>query len=516
MPSPPWDLELEVKMTTAAPGGGRTDEPRASSFDTLFRESSIQLEKAEPFARSREVIASVAAVGNGDPGDLGSLPHSVPSPKLAIGDGGIDAGPLLRSCLTRLEPHSALAAQVVKIEEEEEEEDEEVAIIADPGDAATRSVSSSLRAAADEVARPMQGLGEVGPAPFLRKTYEMVSDPSTDTVLSWSPSRDSFVVWDPHEFSKQLLPRYFKHSNFSSFIRQLNTYGFRKMDADRWEFANRSFQEGKKHLLKNIRRRRKLSGHTKTLSCTVASDYPKAGKEAELEMLKKDQEALKTEILKLREEREHSQHEINQVAKRIRYAECRCRQIFLLLSKATKSPNFVHLIQERRQKRELETCQSSEKSKLLSLDSEATKCLLEVMDHKIQSPNVDCPSVGDDPGQMESWPNNVGPVDFQTVQMHNPWPPPIGGRDFRAVQGRTPDQKAGASPSDLPSVFHEMSEKLLRDNVVMGDDAMDVEAEELAMDDTGIYLELEGLIEKSCGWSDNTSELWEQAVGLTP
>ncbi|KAL3747230.1 hypothetical protein ACJRO7_016070 [Eucalyptus globulus] len=499
-------------MTTATPGGGLTDEPCASFFDTLFREWSVELEKAEPFARSREEVASVAAVGGGVPGDLGSLPHSVPSPKLAIADGEIDAGPLLRSCLTRPEPHPALAAQVVKIEEEEE--DEEVAIIADPRDAAAGSPSCSLQAAADEVARPMQGLGEAGPAPFLKKTYEMVSDPSTDPVVSWSSSRKSIVVWNPHEFSKQLLPRYFKHSNFSSFIRQLNTYGFRKMDTDQWEFANRSFQKGKKHLLKNIRRRRKLS--RKTLSRTVASDYPEAGKEAELEMLKKDQEVLKTEILKLREEREHSQHEINQVAERIRYAECRCRQIFLLLSKATESPNFVHLVQERRQKRELEACESSEKNKLLSLDSEATKCLLEVMDHKIQSPNVDCPRVGDDLGQMESWPNNVAPADFQTVQMHNPWPPPIGGGDFRAVQGRTPDQKAGASPSDLPSVFHEMSEKLLGDNVVMGDDAMDVEAKELAMDDTGIYLELEDLIEKSCGWSDYTSQQWEQAVGLTP
>ncbi|XP_010049465.3 heat shock factor protein HSF30 isoform X1 [Eucalyptus grandis] len=501
-----FDLELGVRMTTALPGGGCTNGPCASFLDTLFRESSVELKKAGPFTKSQEEFASIAVLDSGDPGQLGSLFDSVPSPQLAIGHGEVDTGPLLRPCLTRPEPHSALAAQVVKIEEGEE--DEEVEIIADPRDAAAVSPSCSLRAAADEVARPMQGLGEAGPAPFLRKTYEMVSDPSTDPVLSWSSSRDSFVVWDPHEFSKQVLPRYFKHSNFSSFIRQLNTYGFRKIDTDRWEFANRGFQEGKKHLLKNIRRRRKLSDHRTTSSSTVASDYPEAGKEAELEMLKRDQEALKAEILKLREERENSQHEINQVIERIRYAECRCWRMFLFLSKAAKTPNFVqHVIQEKRQKRELEACELSKKSKLLGPDDEATKYLLDITDHKIQSPNVDCLRIGDDSAPIESWPNNVLPLDLETVQMHNPWSPPMGGADFRVMQGQTPDQMAGASPSDLPSVFHEKSEKLLGDNMVVGNDAMD---------DPGIYLELEGLIEKSCGWREYTIGLGKQAAGLMP
>ena len=63
-----------------------------------------------------------------------------------------------------------------------------------------------------------------GPAPFLLKTYDMVDDTSTDDIVSWSSTNNSFVVWNPPEFARLLLPTYFKHNNFSSFIRQLNTY----------------------------------------------------------------------------------------------------------------------------------------------------------------------------------------------------------------------------------------------------------------------------------------------------
>lgn len=62
------------------------------------------------------------------------------------------------------------------------------------------------------------------PAPFLIKTYELVDDPITNSVVSWSESGCSFIVWDPQEFASDLLPKYFKHNNFSSFVRQLNTY----------------------------------------------------------------------------------------------------------------------------------------------------------------------------------------------------------------------------------------------------------------------------------------------------
>lgn len=94
------------------------------------------------------------------------------------------------------------------------------------------------------------------PAPFLTKTYEMVDDSSTDDVISWGEKGTTFVVWKTAEFAKDLLPRFFKHNNFSSFVRQLNTYGFRKIVPDKWEFANDNFKKGMKDLLSSIRRRK--------------------------------------------------------------------------------------------------------------------------------------------------------------------------------------------------------------------------------------------------------------------
>ncbi|XP_027366868.1 heat stress transcription factor A-4a-like [Abrus precatorius] len=136
--------------------------------------------------------------------------------------------------------------------------------------------------------------------PFLTKTYEMVDDPTTNSIVSWSASNKSFIVWNPPEFSRDLLPRFFKHNNFSSFIRQLNTYGFRKIDPEQWEFANDDFIRGQPHLLKNIHRRKPVHSHSlQNLQGQGAVPLTESERQSfkdEIERLKHEKERLLLEL----------------------------------------------------------------------------------------------------------------------------------------------------------------------------------------------------------------------------
>lgn len=107
------------------------------------------------------------------------------------------------------------------------------------------------------------------PTPFLTKTYQLIEDQSIDDVISWNEDGSTFIVWNPTEFARDLLPKYFKHNNFSSFVRQLNTYGFRKVVPDRWEFANDCFKRGERSLLGDIQRRK--------VTTPIATPTPCAG-----------------------------------------------------------------------------------------------------------------------------------------------------------------------------------------------------------------------------------------------
>ncbi|XVE84684.1 hypothetical protein DITRI_Ditri17bG0033200 [Diplodiscus trichospermus] len=187
--------------------------------------------------------------------------------------------------------------------------------------------------------------GAGGPAPFLLKTYDMVDDSLTDEIVSWSSNKRSFVVWNPPEFARLLLPTYFKHNNFSSFIRQLNTYGFHKIDPERWEFANEDFVKDRKHLLKNIHRKKPIHSHSNPQGSLIDSE--RAGFEEEIEQLSREKASLEANVLSFRQERSAAKYQLEELTVRADQMEQRQSTLFNFLQRAVQDPAFVeHLVRK--------------------------------------------------------------------------------------------------------------------------------------------------------------------------
>ncbi|KAF8587827.1 hypothetical protein K439DRAFT_739685 [Ramaria rubella] len=101
---------------------------------------------------------------------------------------------------------------------------------------------------------------------FVSKLYQMINDSKSAHFISWTELGTSFMVSNVGEFSRSILGSHFKHNNFSSFVRQLNMYGFHKInrtpraqrtstDAQTWEFSHPKFLRGRTDLLDDIKRK---------------------------------------------------------------------------------------------------------------------------------------------------------------------------------------------------------------------------------------------------------------------
>ncbi|EGN95880.1 hypothetical protein SERLA73DRAFT_60481 [Serpula lacrymans var. lacrymans S7.3] len=129
------------------------------------------------------------------------------------------------------------------------------------------SLAVAPRGGSSHLNRPAR---QVVPA-FLQKLYEMVNDHANHDLIRWSDTGDSFFVLDQERFASDVLGRWFKHKNFSSFVRQLNMYGFHKIthlqqgvlrsdnETEFWNFEHPNFLRGQPDLLCLIQRKKQTT-----------------------------------------------------------------------------------------------------------------------------------------------------------------------------------------------------------------------------------------------------------------
>ena len=94
---------------------------------------------------------------------------------------------------------------------------------------------------------------------FLLKLYQILDNKDYKDIIEWSEDGKYFIVKNLHDFTENILPKYYKHNNFSSFIRQLNMYDFHKRKGNPNEhiFEHVYFIKNRKDLLKLIKRKSK-------------------------------------------------------------------------------------------------------------------------------------------------------------------------------------------------------------------------------------------------------------------
>ena len=83
---------------------------------------------------------------------------------------------------------------------------------------------------------------------FVVKLYEMLNEKKNSKYIYWDSDGQSFIIPNSNIFQKNVLPKFFKHHNFSSFVRQLNLYDFHKVKTSKkglQKWVNKEFNKNK-------------------------------------------------------------------------------------------------------------------------------------------------------------------------------------------------------------------------------------------------------------------------------
>ena len=72
---------------------------------------------------------------------------------------------------------------------------------------------------AEKLEKSSQGLESI--PKFLKIVFQIIEECMHEEHICWSQDGRAILIKNPKEFAEDLLPIYFKHSNYSSFVRQV-------------------------------------------------------------------------------------------------------------------------------------------------------------------------------------------------------------------------------------------------------------------------------------------------------
>jgi hypothetical protein len=138
---------------------------------------------------------------------------------------------------------------------------------------------------------------------FLLKLYEILNNEEYNKIIHWSQNGSYIVITNIHLLTKKILPEYFNHQNYSSFVRQLNMYNFHKIrtnpNKSEQYFIHESFNKSKTlKEIKAFKRKTKKEGEKK-LKCLFYEDEDSKIKYTILENKKDEKKNLINENIDL-------------------------------------------------------------------------------------------------------------------------------------------------------------------------------------------------------------------------
>ena len=96
----------------------------------------------------------------------------------------------------------------------------------------------------------------------LHEALQCIEEYGSDRIISWQPHGRSFKIHKQKEFEQIILPKYFVMTKKSSFLRQLNLYGFHRLSAgpDKGAYYHELFLRGMPFLSRRMVRQ-KINGN---------------------------------------------------------------------------------------------------------------------------------------------------------------------------------------------------------------------------------------------------------------